>query len=75
MALYFSDSNMCIQVKCEVERVEIELAASLDLYLNVTGVIITVHWLSEEGGCAGSRQELHLGGGVNNFSAITVCLY
>lgn len=41
-------------------RVEIELAASLDLYLNVTGVIITVHCLSGEGGCAGSRQELHL---------------
>lgn len=33
---------MCIQVKCEVEvGVEIELAASLDLYLNVTGMIIT----------------------------------
>ena len=58
-------------------RIETELAASLDLYLNVTGVIITVHWLSGEGGCAGSRQELHLLGGekVKNFSAITVGLY
>lgn len=43
-------------------RVEVELAASLDLYLNVTGVIITVHWLSGKGGCAGSRQELQLWG-------------
>lgn len=34
-------------------RVEIELVASLDLYLNAAGVIITVHWLSGEGGCAG----------------------
>lgn len=54
-------------------RVEIELVASLDLYLNATGVIITVHWLSGEGGCAGSRQELHLlGEKVKNFTAVAV---
>lgn len=41
-------------------RAEIELAASLDLYLNITGMIITVHWLNGEGRCAGSRQEVHL---------------
>lgn len=29
-------------------RVEMELAAALDLYLNFTGVIITVHWLSRD---------------------------
>lgn len=60
MALYFSDSSMCSQVKFRVERVEIELAALLDHCLNVTGIGITVQWLSGEGGCVGSRQELHL---------------
>lgn len=42
MALYFSDSSMCSQVKFRVERVEIELAALLDHCLNVTGISITV---------------------------------
>lgn len=55
-------------------RVEMELAAALDLYLNFTGVIITVHWLSREGGCAASRQELHLlGGGGGSEKFIRFC--
>lgn len=43
MALCFSDSSMCSQVKFQVERVELELVALLDLCLNVTGISITVH--------------------------------
>lgn len=54
-------------------RAEIELATSLDLYLNVTGVIITVHWLSGEGGR--QTEIILVGGKVKNFSAIIVCLY
>lgn len=45
--IIFSDSNMCIQVNVDLKvKVEIGLAASLDLYLNVTHMIIRVHWLS-----------------------------
>lgn len=55
-------------------RVEIELAASLDLYLNVTGMIITMHWLSVETKCAGSRQEVHLLGGKDSQQLLWVFL-
>lgn len=54
-------------------RVATELVASLDLYLNAQ---ITVHWLSGEGGCAGSRQEFNLlGKKEENFTAGAVGFY
>lgn len=45
-------------------RVEIELVASLDVYLNATVVIITVHWLREDLQAAGRNL---LGGKVKKI--------